>query len=76
MERNPKYKEDYVRFMSGVFRDGDAEEEVDAPKNGSSSYIPHHGVYHPRKPEQTRVVLDCSAKCEGTSLNDHLLTGP
>ncbi|XP_057197195.1 uncharacterized protein LOC130558657 [Triplophysa rosa] len=39
-------------------------------------YTPHHGVYHPRKPEKIRVVFDCSAKFEGTSLNDHLLTGP
>ncbi|XP_035986916.1 uncharacterized protein LOC118560197 [Fundulus heteroclitus] len=39
-------------------------------------YIPHHSVYHPKKPEKIRVVFDCSAKHEGTSLNDHLLTGP
>ena len=39
-------------------------------------YIPHQGVYHPRKPEKIRVVFDCSAKYEGTALNDHLLTGP
>lgn len=38
--------------------------------------IPHHGVYHPREQEKIRVVFDCSAKHEATSLNDHLLTGP
>ncbi len=32
-------------------------------------------VYHPRKPEKIRVVFDCSAKFETTSLNNHLLTG-
>ena len=38
-------------------------------------YIPHHGVYHPKK-NKIRVVFDCSAKCKGTSLNDHLLSRP
>ncbi|KAM9709232.1 uncharacterized protein ACNS7B_023621 [Menidia menidia] len=76
MDRNPKYKEDYVKFMVNVFKDGDAEEVHATPKDGNTWYIPHHGVYHPRKPEKIRVVFDCSAKYEGTSLNDHLLTGP
>ena len=39
-------------------------------------YIPHHGVYHPKKPNKLRVVFDCSAKHQNESLNDHLLTGP
>ena len=39
-------------------------------------YIPHHGVYHPLKPDKLRVVFDCSAKFCGVSLNDTLLTGP
>ncbi len=76
LEKNPKYREDYVRFMDGVFRDGDAEEAEVPSKEGNAWYIPHHGVYHPRKPEKIRVVFDCSAKFETTSLNNHLLTGP
>jgi hypothetical protein len=39
-------------------------------------YIPHHGVYHPKKPDKIRVVFDCSAKFQGVSLNDLLLQGP
>lgn len=39
-------------------------------------YIPHHGIYHHRKTDQLRVVLDCAAKYRGISLNDVLLQGP
>ena len=39
-------------------------------------YIPHHGVYHPKKPDKLRVVFDCSAEFQGHSLNRHLLQGP
>lgn len=38
--------------------------------------IPHHGVYHHRKPGKIRVVFDCAAKFKRQSLNDHLLKGP
>lgn len=38
-------------------------------------YIPHHGVYHPKK-KKLRVVFDCGASYQGTSLNDQLLQGP
>ena len=43
--------------------------------NGRSWYIPHHGVYHPKKPTKMCVVFDCSAKYKGESLNNHLLQG-
>ena len=39
-------------------------------------YLPHFGVYHPKKPDQLRVVFDSSAEYHGTSLNKELLTGP
>ena len=43
--------------------------------NKPSWYIPHHGVFH-RVKKKIRVVFDCSAKFNGKSLNDCLLTGP
>ena len=49
LEKNPKFKDDYVRFMEGVFKDGDAERAENQPKEGNVWYIPHQGVYHPRK---------------------------
>ena len=38
--------------------------------------LPHHGVYHPKKPDKIRVVYDCSAEYQGTSLNKQLYQGP
>ena len=38
--------------------------------------MPHHPVTHPQKPEKARIVFDCAAKFQNTSLNDQLLQGP
>ncbi|KAL5011234.1 hypothetical protein ScPMuIL_011683 [Solemya velum] len=77
MQRNLKYHKDYTTFMEDVIKNGDVEElsaeEIDQP---TAWYIPHHGVYHPKKPEKIRVVFDCSARYKGTALNEHLLQGP
>ncbi|XP_037400478.1 uncharacterized protein LOC119265102 [Pygocentrus nattereri] len=77
LRRNEQYNKDYKAFMNETIIRGDAERvaEEDIHK-GPVWYIPHHGVYHPQKPGRIRVVFDCSAKFQGTSLNDHLLTGP
>ena len=54
-KKDAKYKEDYVRFMQKMLEDGHAEV---APKDhGTVWYIPHHGVYHPKKPDKIRVVF-------------------
>ncbi|XP_023204623.1 uncharacterized protein LOC111611627 [Xiphophorus maculatus] len=76
-ERDKKYQNDYANFMSQIIANGDAERVPEEEINkGSVWYIPHHGVYHPHKPGKIRVVFDCSAKFEGVSLNDYLLSGP
>ncbi len=65
-----------MKYMSDIIKRGDAEETDDNGPPGETWYIPHHGIYHPKKPERLRVVYDCSAKHKGTSLNEHLLNGP
>lgn len=71
---DPSYQDEYVKYMNDFISRGDAE-EVLVPGDGPQWYIPHHGVFH-RQKKKLRVVFDCSAKFQGTSLNDHLLVGP
>ncbi|XP_006812172.1 uncharacterized protein LOC102802124 [Saccoglossus kowalevskii] len=74
---DPKYLNDYKVFMQSIISAGDAElVEKQEEEVGHVWYIPHHGVYHLKKPGKIRVVFDCSARYKGTSLNDHLLQGP
>ncbi|XP_067952075.1 uncharacterized protein [Watersipora subatra] len=74
-QKDSHYKEQYREFMRDIINKGEAipatEETTD-----HSWYIPHFGVYHPRKPDRIRVVFDCAAKVGGVSLNDFLLQGP
>ena len=78
-ENDAKYRRDYTAFMQDIIERGYAEEvphEQRHVDNGKQWYIPHHGVYHPQKPDKIRVVFDCSATHMGESLNKHLLQGP
>jgi hypothetical protein len=77
---NAKYKEDYSKFMKDIIERGyvnKVSDNSDTARIGENCwYIPHHGVYHPKKPDKIRVVFDCSARYAGRSLNDELLQGP
>lgn len=68
LQKDETYKEHYVKFMNEVIKRGDAEEVHDKGKEGEKWHIPHHGVYHSKKPEKLCVVFDCSAKHKGISL--------
>ncbi len=76
LSANKQYHDQYTAFMEEMVSKGDVETAPAASEGESVWYIPHHGVYHPRKPNKLRVVCDCSAKFNGISLNDTLLTGP
>ena len=76
LDSNPSFMEQYSQFIAEMLERGHAEPATEAPKPGEVYYIPHHGVYHPKKPDKLRVVFDCSAMYLGSSLNDHLLSGP
>ncbi|XP_043220936.1 uncharacterized protein LOC122381153 [Amphibalanus amphitrite] len=79
MLKSQKYLQDYKTFVNELIEKNYAErvknEQIDMSE-GRTWYIPHHGVYHPMKPEKIRVVYDCSATYQGMSLNSRLLQGP
>ena len=83
-----KCRDDYTVFMEKVISNGFAE-KVPPMEGGSSGkagpaqseerqawYIPHHGVYHPKKPTKIWVVFNCSSEFQNELLNKHLLQGP
>ncbi len=76
LKSNKQYSDHYKAFMEEIINKGNAEPAPVIPEGETVWYIPHHGVYHPQKPDKLRVVFDCSAKFCGISLNDTLLTGP
>eukprot|EP00064_Thunnus_orientalis_P024566 superscaffoldBa00010743_g24862 len=74
--KDEKCKRDYTTYMKEIIDRGDVKEVYEDGTPGERWYIPHHGIYHPKKPVKLCVVFDCSAKHAGTSLNEHLLPGP
>ena len=75
LRKDTRYRKDYSTFMSNVIQAGFAEpvppSELER-KDGKAWYIPHHGVYHPKKPDKIRILFDCSAEFKGESLNDQV----
>ncbi|KAK7895612.1 hypothetical protein WMY93_020937 [Mugilogobius chulae] len=76
LEKKPEMKDHYIQFMQKMLDNDQAELAPPLPEGKEHWYLPTFGVYHPQKPDQIRVVFDSSAECEGTSLNQVLLSGP
>ena len=80
LKRKPQMAKDYVEFMGKIIQKGHASpvpiEEITKPQSGRVWYLPHFGVYQPKKPTQIRVVFDSSTEYQGVSLNGELLSGP
>ena len=59
LKSDSKYHSHYKTFMKDMIDKGQAEKVPDNElhlDNGRVWYIPHHGVYHPQKPDKIRVV--------------------
>ncbi len=62
-ERNNVFHQEYKDFMDEVMKQGYAEKvplHQLKQDEGKVWYVPHHGVYHPKK-GTLRVVFDCGA---------------
>jgi hypothetical protein len=76
--KNPNFKDMYTAAMTETIEKGYAEQVPDSQKHrqdGRVWFIPHHGVYQPVK-QKLRIVYDCAAEFDDTSLNKELLQGP
>ena len=74
--REKQYHENYTRFLEDVVRKGYAEKLFQQVQQGKTWFIPHHGVYHPRKSGKLQVALGCSAEYNGVFINKTLMSGP
>ncbi|XP_053398928.1 uncharacterized protein LOC128556932 [Mercenaria mercenaria] len=78
-DKDKKFRSHYSDFMQRLI-DNDHAEKIPSSETDADSgrvwYVPHHGVYHPKKPDKIRVVFDCSVSYQGHCLNSYLLQGP
>ena len=74
-EKNARFRQQYTEVLEGYICKGHAR-KVEWTDSNVQFFLPHHGVFHPQKPNKLRVVFDCAAKFHGRSLNDELLFGP
>ena len=77
LNNDQKAKENCVDLMQKIFdrqHDRVPGDELTGPP-GKVWYLPHFNIYHPKKPNQVRVVFDCSAVFCNESLNRNLLQG-
>ena len=74
--KDDRFYQQYTEFMQEILDKGYAKESKSTPQDGRVWYLPHHGVYHPQKPDTIRVVFDCSSELNRRSFNKELLMGP
>ena len=85
LRKDSSLREEYRNVMGDYLENGYAARVCEVKQlsgngiedmSGRIWYLPHHPVFHPQKPNKVRVVFDCAAQFESTSLNDQLLQGP
>ena len=64
MVKDPVFHERYSTVMKKYEEEGAAREVPDQKLETLKPlwYLPHHAVWHPRKPEEPRIVFDCRPK--------------
>ena len=76
LRKNDLKREHFLTFMGKILDNNHAEVAPAISDGEERWYLPLFGVYHPKKPDQIRGVFDASARFDGVSLNDVLLSGP
>ncbi|VDI02925.1 Hypothetical predicted protein [Mytilus galloprovincialis] len=72
---NSTKREHVIQFMQKIIENVHAETAPPLAISSECWYLPMFGIYHPRKPDNIRVVFDASAVCNGHSLNNVLVKG-
>ena len=77
MDKDADFASRYKAGMQGYLDDGYAEAVPDdqIEVEGITWYIPHHAVFSPKKPDKLRIVFDCTADYEGTSIKKAVYQG-
>ncbi|KFD47097.1 hypothetical protein M513_12007 [Trichuris suis] len=76
LRRNIELARKYDNIIEEYVRLGHAEALPTDKNNCGLWFLPHHAVENPKQPGNIRIVFDASARTNGISLNDLLLTGP
>ena len=77
--KDQQFYDDYVRFMRHIIEKGYSKKVALSclkTEEGKVWYLPHLGIYHPKKPEKIRGGFYCICQYESRSLNKELLQGP
>ena len=76
--RDWSYHDQYSKFIKNMIDKGHAKKLTteDMGENKHVWYLPHHGVYQPRKQGKLRVIFEGSSRYMSQSLNELLLRGP
>ena len=75
LEKDSKFFCYYKEFMEEIISKEYAKISKSIRTNGRVWYLPHHGVYHPAKPNKIRFSFDCSAEYVGRSIKQYLMAG-
>jgi len=76
LEKDVDLKRKYKETVEECISLGHAQKIPDGRVGSPVWYLLHHPVVHPQKPDKVRVVFDCAARFQNTSLSDQLLQLP
>ena len=58
LKKDDRFYQQYTEFMQEILEKGYGKESKSTSHDGRVWYLPHHGLYHPWKPDKIRVVFN------------------